>query len=570
MELAGKILIAFLIRLSVLGVLAIGGVASIALACSPVEDYVRHTSYDLVEQSDAIVIAEVVEGLGLGLYKSGLRFKVLETIKGDVPGNVDLPYGYLKDSHPSDPLEISAPHPDSLVGSCNRLNFSKNVKYILMLEQVEDGSWRTYGGPFTRGAEDYYGPDSYWARAIETYLDIQKTHTPMAQLEVLYLLRAKHADAEDGSFEQALANDIRTHVWSLSSRKPTAYLLHAYDAVEAALEGKKPALGGFGPSILNVLRESFEDDSLPLSQEFLERMRISILRQFYLGDHAGAASLIGRIADDDPTGEELSAGILFFGAVGQRERALNLYQEYGWDKGMTEPKWGVHALYHALLSLKPDEEAGDEAAIREWAETVFAFSEIRRLRFGESWGDLSVSGILYPDNYRDNETVTLALARNYDEQVLKWAHDEISRFIDAQAAVDEVDVLPISVLLESFGSWRAEHVEQLLCQSRVTRRGVIEAYKFLLPDNQTLDLLKYIANAPLDDEERDALILSVAAHIGWLHNKGDDSRVRLKQMQDYRTHLERLVAGQAIFCLRAIVTACALANRQDALLPSYS
>jgi len=540
-----------------------------AEACSPARDYIRETGFELVDLSEAIVVAEVTgEGEAGGIFGFNIRFKLIETLKGHVPDEFQLPNGYINnDVRPSDPQEISAPHPQSLHGPCNRSHFSKNTKYVLMLERAEDASWRRFGGPFTRNAEDYHRPQAYWVRAIKAYLEVQEQPDRMAQLDALHNIWKQNRDAEEGSFERALADDINIHLWSLSWRKPTAYLVRMYEALETAQEGAGPAPAPHEPSILDALKEDAELGLSPAPEEDLHRVRLSVLRQLHLGDHAAAADLVNRIVEDNPSAEELSSAILFFNMMKQRQRGINLFQTRGWAKAALGTAAELDLLYEAFLSLKPNEkEQADGADVLKWAENAFALSEMRRVRFGSGWGQAVVAEILHIGDYRARPNVTLALARSYDEDVKKWAEDEIGRLIDNNTAnYDSAYKLPVLVLMQMFTGEETESLEQLICSGKAGRYAVAKYYGDLEPDYRSLELLRYIANAPLDEEDRNALILSVLAHAGKLRAQGDSSAyTNRRRLKDYRANLERLISGKDLFMsANTKPLSCALVKADD-------
>lgn len=555
-------------RLSVLSICVVAVLALCAEACSPGRDYIRETSFDLVDFSGAIVVAEAVEAIDAGgRAGAGVRFKSVETIKGTGPETIDVPYNYMNpEIRPSDPHEITEPHPQSLGGPCNRNYFSKNTEYILMLEQAEDGTWRRLGGPFTRNAEDYHGPESYWVRAIETYLEIQEQPDRMVQLDALYDLWKLNRDAAEGSFERALADDVNDHLWSLSWRKPTGYLVRMYEGLETALEGADPAPAPREPSILDALKGDAQRGLPPAPEENFHWARLSLLRQLHLGDHAGAEDLVSRIAGNNPSAEELGSAVLFFVAIGQRQRGIDLFQKEGWLKIATGNATEIDLLYEAFLSFMPDEDDADRAYETWWAETALAILEIRRTKFGANWYPGSAVEILRPEDYRARPDVTLALARSYDEAVIAWAETELTRLIDSKTAkYDEAYQLPAMILMQVYTPEESQSVEQLLCSGKATRYAAVKYYGDLDPDYSSLDLLKYIANAPLDEEDRDTLILSVMAHAGKLPARdssgGYNNRTRLK---DYRAYLERLIAGKSIFMPpRAKPLSCAGVSTED-------
>lgn len=508
----------FIFRLYAIALFMLAACGQIAEACSPAHDYLRMTSFDLVELSDAIVVAEAVETIERGRSRNDVRFKIVETIKGKAPETVVLPWKNIGKTRPSDPLNISQPHPGS-GGSCVRNTFSEGVKYVLMLNQNDDGEWDTFGGPYANHAEDYHGPDSYWMRAIKTYLDVQQMPDRMAQLDALYSIWLDNKDAEKDSFEGALALDINWHLWSLSALKPTAYLVGAYEHLERMTQGADlvPALGK--PSLLDALTDGFELDDGLVYAPSSDWERLSVLRQLHLGSHADARDLVARIAGNNPSAEELSSAILFFNAIGERERGIDLFQKLGWAKVTTGEEYESHYIYEALLSLQPSDDGGDSEEYSQWwAENAFALNEFRRARFGAEWGHHTALEILRSDDYRARPEVTLAIARNLDSkdgEVAKWAEQEVWRLIEEGVEATEDDYrLPILVLLETFSPDDTAALDRVLCHEDVGRYVVTLYLGQRVPDFRDGRRLDRIMRVPLDEDALGNLIRSFHSLIG--------------------------------------------------------
>lgn len=182
-------------------------VALPAAACSVVAGYRPPSNLELAAGADAIVIGTVVGGVDPGVTEGEITVHPLVAIKGLLPGQ-DFPLRgmMLGGGAPSDPLELSEPHPEALAGACIRRTFQRDATVLLFLDRRE-GEWVPAGGPFSRWAEDVAGEDAPWVQLARFYARI----APLDEAQRTALLEAErdalHARADEPA-AQAMAADL--------------------------------------------------------------------------------------------------------------------------------------------------------------------------------------------------------------------------------------------------------------------------------------------------------------------------------------------------------------------------
>jgi len=207
-----------------------------AQACSPMRNWFASTNFDLVDVADAIVIAKPTKQshfMGWN-YENEITFKVIKTIKGNVPPIITS-QGYrlaifAKDSDPNN-IEFGRPSAFSLRSSCPEQVFKRREKYILFLRKSKDGSFSVGISFFARDIENYSGPNSLWMKTIEYYLNVQHSNARHSQLQIL---KAKYDELflSSKKKDQKLAADIEKHLSSISPYKPSQFLIESYNAFD--------------------------------------------------------------------------------------------------------------------------------------------------------------------------------------------------------------------------------------------------------------------------------------------------------------------------------------------------
>lgn len=189
-----------------------------AAACSVVAGYRAPTNLELARQADAIVIGQVIGGVDPGVTEGQITVHPLAAIKGLLPGQDFALRGMmLGGGEPSDPLQLSEPHPEALAGACIRRTFQHGATVVFFLDR-KDGEWVPAGGPFSRWAEDVSGDDAPWVELARFYARVG----PLDEAQRTALLEAER-DAllarTDEPAAQAIAADLDR---SLAAPPPSA------------------------------------------------------------------------------------------------------------------------------------------------------------------------------------------------------------------------------------------------------------------------------------------------------------------------------------------------------------
>ncbi|MCR5871880.1 MULTISPECIES: hypothetical protein [unclassified Sphingomonas] len=195
--------------------LALLASAPVAGACSVAPGYRVPTTLQLVDEADAIVVAQVGQP---GISADGepeLWFRAVTTLKGPTsskehsdqitaraPGMLGT---RVRPATPGDPAELVRANPEAHAGGCTRFTFHPKKWVVLFLKREGEG-YRVMSYPFARTAEDTALPDSRWLKAVREYVAIAALPTAMrrARMEARRdLLRARR-DADS----RAIAADL--------------------------------------------------------------------------------------------------------------------------------------------------------------------------------------------------------------------------------------------------------------------------------------------------------------------------------------------------------------------------
>lgn len=472
------------IVVSILAGLALWGSGTAGLACSVGEGFVRSSSYELVEQADAVVVAVADSQSGdAAAFDTAVTFRIERAFKGQPPATILMDSARLGRTSTSDPDDLTTPHPETMAGACSRYTFQRGGRYVLFLREGEGDDqpegWYAMRPIFWRGAEDYAGPGSAWARALNLYIDIQREQPDrIAALDALAgrlpSLETPGASAGD----RQIALDIRDHLSSLSPDKPTPYLVNAYEALERGESPRFPVRspetdreGGMAEAltdlIFDVRRPEFD----------MERARTFVLMSLVNGEHPDALPLFERLLAAGPESRTLGLSVRYLSNSGQYRRAFEI----------------VETEVMRRLGGLPDEEAGalvgdvagamrgpgyvydqDNEAWRtepyvgaRWPETALSLYWDMERRGSEA-GFRAELAQLRPADYRARPEVTLALANQHDEPVRVWAIDELQRTAPAANWLEDEDPawLPLRTLVRAYGEDRDAALIRFYCSGR--------------------------------------------------------------------------------------------------------
>jgi len=500
--------------------------AAQARACSMIAEWVRPSNFELVQLSDAIVVATAVEGRP-DEFMGRTVFQVAERVKGDSPGRVELP-GTLGSPEPSDLTNITYSHPEGHMGPCNRMTFRKGGRYLLFLERDADGELRQTSEAFSRINEDYVGEDNAWMRTVRRYVRVQAMGVPTDQISILErMLRTRRGPAGEALGPVDVA-DIRDHLSSLSPYKPTSYLLGAY----AALERGKPPDHGVRSRDADAEQSSAAELSHALLGERkarekggLEAQRVRVLTALVRGDHPQARPLFDRLAEkapDDPA--TMGLVLRFLAKHGSYDRAFNWIETRLMSLLAKLDSADARRLIGNVAAVQRGEDSeegkerwrSDPRASSIWPEMALSLYWYQVGRFGadNSNGFSDAVETLSPADYRARPLLTLALAANYTEGIAEWAKVELyddekrqdwEKLSEAvKASSTDPAQLPLRILLSSWEDKHGAVLEQVFCQSG-PRRLLLFREIGEFGDNLYGWLLHNIAASHLTRDERAGL-----------------------------------------------------------------
>lgn len=462
-----------------------------ANACSFNEDHMPASRFDLVQLSDAIVVATAL-GEKPGEDGSAVAFEVGERIKGEVPARIDVSG------------RIEAPDPSAgpviLSEMCGGLGpFRKGGRYLLLLEKGEGGRFRRTAAQWQSG-EEYSGGSSASIRVVRRYVGLQASASPMAQVAMLErLARSRRGTAGERLDDEELA-DIRDHLGSISPFRPTAHLL----AIFAALErGRAPAFAG-----------------RPNDRAAIRRR---VLTALVNGDHPGALPLFDRLAASRPgTADDIGLALRFHARNGAYPRAFEWVGTRLMKRlAELDPSQARRLIDHVKRMQDGGEEGAepwraDPRAAARWPDLALALYWYQVRRFGPDDAvifDTALRALPHGD-YRARPLLTLALAADHDQDIARWAVGELGGEGKAQAwtalsedigkATADPAELPLKILLSAWRSDRQPMLERLFCQG--ADRGLLLIHAFgEAGDSLYADLIRNIAASALTPEQRTAL-----------------------------------------------------------------
>lgn len=487
-----------------------------AVACSVTQEFVRDTSFELVEGADAVVVARAIRQTGDEEDGSTeVVFAIEQSFKGTPPDVVTMGWAQLGTTIPSDPDDLSTAHPESFMGPCTRRTFERGGRYVLFLHQGdgkdEPSGWYPRLSVFWRGAEDYAGPDSLWARVLQYYIEVQAEPDPMVELEVLAArlpaLEAPSASAAD----RQRAMDIRDHLSSLSPSKPTPYLIAAYEALE---RGESPRFDVRGPEanreggMADALTDMVFDIHRP---EFdMERAKEFVLLSLVNGEHPDATPLFERLVAGAPSPRQLGLAVRFLAKNGQYRRAFELVETDMMRRlgGLSNEAASllVHDVDLALTGphWQEDEERelwrSDPYVLSRWPELALSISSDLKRRGVD--GGVGPIQLLQTDDPRARPEVTLMMAEDFNEALEAWAIAEVDRLTPTADWLEHDDPLwlPVRALVVGFGEERDAALVRTFCQNESGRIIVLTSLALWGDDLKQELLLQILATPGLDDE----------------------------------------------------------------------
>lgn len=476
-------------------VAAVWGVAVAAQACSVTGDFVRSSTYEMVEQADAVAVVTAIDQLppeGEDAHASRVRFRIDFALKGTPPAEFVSDWAHIGEPVPSNPADISSANPEGFMGPCVRMTFAKGGQYVVFLEVSDDPDrpgWQMARHIFWRDAEDYNGPDSLWVEVLKFYIDLQAAYPGrMEALEALAAQLPRLERPEASLRERALAADVRDHLSSLSPWKPTAYLIEAFEALE---RGDVPRFGIRG---LEANREGGEADALTdaffgieRSDFDVEAQKAYVLQSLVNGEHPEAGPLFERILATDPTPAETGTAIRWFAANGQVSRAFDLAEEAsGRLRSLTKAEAAVLiGDMVAAMHSEYDRRAGGwnvrpEVADRWPAFALSLHATARDMGILDRVPEALLAEAIHArsaGDWRAEPDASISLAGSFNEDAEAWAIAELARVLPAADPDDKADPawLPAKMLAVGYGDERNAALIEGYCSGPAGRAVVMAA-----------------------------------------------------------------------------------------------
>ena len=488
--------------------LALG--ATPARPCSTVEGYVAPSSFELVRLADAIAIATPVRTAG----EFALTFRIDSAVKGTPPPQVDVLFARFGEGDG--------------IGMCTRTGFTRGSRYVVFLEQEEDGGWRAFDYPFASNIHESGGAGGEWMRMVRRYLALQRDLPPMEQISALRRMAESGRDRQGRPLSIAERYDIVDHLSAITPWKPTEWLLDLYGRIE---RGEPlpfpPRPHAYGSAEMERAVAAFLRGAPASAPEEVGDRRLQVLRALAVGDHPRALPLFERL-DALPMLDARARGLLlrYFSNHGHYARAWQWIEtRLMTDLQLLPPREAV-----ALLRAVDDVQRGDyqEEGQERWRRDARSAARWPEMALALYWyqeralpGDpevvfLDALDAIEVSDYRARPELTLALGATWDEDVVRWAIGELARpqppsppanpddSETANAAAR--DLLPLRVLASSWHPDREPALRRAYCDGGERRRLVILALGQW--GHWTYDglLAAMAATGPHSAEEREWLI----------------------------------------------------------------
>ncbi|AAK22785.1 hypothetical protein EIB18_04300 [Caulobacter vibrioides] len=524
------------------------GVPVAALGCSPVQGYVRPSNFELVQIADAIVVAEAIgvrNASDEDFFKRKVVFRVAQPLKGEAGNEIEVSSLSVGKTQPSDPDEILEPHPEAYRGACNRITVAKGGTYVLFLRKVED-SYASLGYPFSRINEDYAGEASPWMLTIRTYLRLQNSEQPMAQLATLERMQAELlAKTTPTRGEQAQAMDIAMHLGAPSPWKPTAYLLAAYDDVKAGRPPRyKPRPSTYdaerseAAAFTDLIMENAGLDSGKPPPPPRRDPRLDALLEMMIdGEHPGAMPLFDALAASDAPGGDLAMAIRFYAKNGRYRDAYGLIETRAAPLIATLPEGEAWTLLDAIREAQQDGEydgrprrwrSQPDLAAR-WPRLAVALSRTTQDRFGRDADFYDSLMSLLGSDYRSNPELTLMLSGRSND-IIAWAERELvapANLTASSVGPDDPLRLPMRVILRWMGLGDGDKdvavLTPMFCRGSAQRQMMFQDIGTLGSTDGAHALLRFAASSVMTDSDRQALAPAISAWDKRYANESNES-----------------------------------------------
>lgn len=441
-----------------------------ASACSLIPGAFLQSNFELIDASDAIVVATAVRSKkGEDSFSKSVVFKVNEVLKGSPSKQVnDLRARFGKPT-PSNPHDFLSANPEAYMGPCVRMTYRKGDRYVLMLRNDPENGFIVWGDAFSRINEDDFGPNSIWRRAIGIYINIQQNPDRMEQIGELEKLVDRGLREGATEFEQQLGLDALNHLLNIHPDKPTEWLLDRYDDPDYIMRRFKDRIAGTPEEAADNLVSLVFGEGPPPEDE-----RTAILRALAEGDHPQAEPLFYEIISETaPEPTRLGAALAYFIKKGEYDFVKAAFGEHIlWVTGVTGPGsgpgfWGV--MWQAIRYGENKQVTPEFASW--WERQTTSNCLILNGPFDCSFDRDKATALLNAP--RKNQTLLLAAASS--PEVIAWAEAELDRLhTQGVKTFEEAWDFPMKLLLAAYRGDKPSRVHELACGSKEMREGLAD------------------------------------------------------------------------------------------------
>ncbi|MEO8502545.1 MAG: hypothetical protein ABI609_01480 [Acidobacteriota bacterium] len=201
-------------------------------ACSLSGGALLPTNYELVQETETIVLARATDELALPDGSAGTRFTVVETLRGRYPGTAITLQGGPPFAGASPENDFSNARPGAYSGACTAFDYRIGGLYVLFLDH-SSGRWDLRRDAFSRINEEVARINSPWVMAVRAYAKVADMGSYERRKAALLRLE-RNGDA-------ALAADIARHFARPTPVKSASDLLQVYAGSQGA-EDRGPVL----------------------------------------------------------------------------------------------------------------------------------------------------------------------------------------------------------------------------------------------------------------------------------------------------------------------------------------
>ena len=201
------------ITVALLFVLCLNLFSLVSSACSLADGYLPPPNYDLVKESDAILLAEAVKFNNTYVEtqwgpSTTFTFKIIEAIKGGYTQGSFVHSGVNTYLGGTDENDFGGVRPGAGRGACNAYDYQVGKRFLLFVNKTKEG-WSISGAPFSRINEEVSDNNSPWVNAVRHYVRISALSNYEAEkVELKKLLENAKGGKDVKKYPRGLIRDI--------------------------------------------------------------------------------------------------------------------------------------------------------------------------------------------------------------------------------------------------------------------------------------------------------------------------------------------------------------------------